>query len=264
MQFLNQVIIVLLVALSSCCTGTYDDTVKIAISREKSNESNTKYADWLLRYDPSIEYSIMYSLGIDSALSVLSVSDGLLLTGGEDVYPEYYGKIEDTNRCGTFNLYRDSLEMALIKMAIDLNIPIFGVCRGEQILNIFSGGTLYIDIPDDYDTTVKHRLPGYVRVKHNVKLVKGSQLRKICNGIKSGDVVSNHHQGIEKLGNGLIISAYSDDGLPEAIEWDKNQSHPYLMAVQWHPETMDTLDNLSAPLAKSFLMAATEFSKNKH
>jgi putative glutamine amidotransferase len=250
------------VIISSCSTNNDNQKVRIAISSEKSDESDTKYADWLLRYDDKIEYHILYPLGIDSALVVLSICDGLLLTGGEDVYPDYYGKIDDTSRCGTFNRYRDSLEFALIEVAINNKIPVFGVCRGEQILNISNGGSLYIDIPSDFDTTVTHRLPGFGRVKHSVDLVEGSNLIEICNKLNTGEVVSNHHQGIAKLGNGLTISAYSEDGLPEAIEWNNNTGHPYLMAVQWHPETMDTLNPLSAPLAKSFLHAAYEYSNS--
>lgn len=231
--------------------------IKIAISKEKSEKSTTKYTDWLLRHNSDITYYNLYPMGIDSALKTLETCDGLLLTGGEDVYPENYGKIEDTARCGSFDRYRDSLEFALIDNAIANKIPIFGVCRGEQILNISQGGTLYIDIPTDFDSTVSHREPGYTRTYHPVELLDNTLIYKISNGTKNGMVLSNHHQGIEKTGKGLKISAYSNDSLPEAIEWTDTSSNSFLMAVQWHPEAMDTLHPLSAPLAKKFLLEAS-------
>ena len=256
-KILISIVIVLSLLFSSCC-DKHNKKIRIAISKEKSERSTTKYADWLLRHDNTIEYFYMYPLGIDSALSLLNTCDGLLLTGGEDVFPGYYGKIDDTSRCGTFNRYRDSLEFALIETAIDKKIPIFGVCRGEQILNISQGGTLYIDIPTDFDTTVAHRFPNYVKVIHPVSLVNNTILNDMCKDIIDFDVVSNHHQGIEVLGNGLKISAYTDDKLPEAIEWISTTDHPFLMAVQWHPEAMDSLHPLSTNLAKKFLWEASQ------
>ncbi len=249
--------------LISSCHNEKQRRLKIAISKEKSTKSTTKYADWLLRHDSNIDYYNLYPLGIDSALKTLSTCDGLLVTGGEDVFPGNYGKINDTSRCGSFDRDRDSLEFALINMAIDDGIPLFGVCRGEQIINIYRGGTLYIDIPTDYDSTVAHRQPNWGIGYHPVRLVKNTLLQKICGNTRQGDVVSNHHQGIEILGNGLMISSYSSDNLPESIEWIDTTAHPYLMAVQWHPEAMDTLDPLSAPLAIKFLQEAAEYSEKE-
>ncbi len=237
--------------------------IKIAISKEKSEKSTTKYADWLLRHDNEIIYYNLYPLGIDSALKLLETCNGLLLTGGEDVFPGNYGKIDDTARCGTFDRYRDSLEFALIENALSYKMPVFGVCRGEQILNISQGGTLYIDIPTDYDTTVKHRNPDWSRAYHPVRLVNNTNLNKICEGTIQGIVVTSHHQGIEILGEGLLISAFADDNFPEAIEWIDTTDHAFLMAVQWHPEAMDTLHPLSKPLAKKFLLEAANYKTSK-
>lgn len=252
------VILVTNVLFTSCdCNNS--SQIKIAISKEKSDESSSKYADWLLRHNNDIVYYNLYPMGIDSALITLETCNGLLLTGGRDVYPDNYGKIEDTARCGSFDRYRDSLEFALIDYAVTNSIPIFGVCRGEQILNISQGGTLYIDIPMDFDSTVSHRQPGYTRTYHSVELVENTIIHNICDGTKKREVLSNHHQGIEKTGSGLKISAYSEDNLPEAIEWANKSGVGFLMAVQWHPEAMDTLHPLSAPLAKRFLLEASQF-----
>lgn len=251
-----------IIVFNSCKTKSPDipKQVKIAISKEKSDESTTRYSDWLLRHNNEIVHYDLYPLGIDSAIKLLKTCSGLLLTGGEDVFPGYYGKIDDTARCGSFDRYRDSLEFALIDIAIENNMPVFGVCRGEQILNISQGGTLYIDIPTDFDTTVAHRQPGWNIAHHAVKLVNNTILLDICEGIDHGDVVSCHHQGIEELGTGLLVSAYADDNLPEAVEWGNAMDNGFLMAVQWHPEAMDTLHLLSAPLAKKFLLEAANFN----
>lgn len=258
---LLSIIIASFIFFTSCKTegSKSSKQIKIAISKEKSNKSTTKYADWLLRHNDEIIYYNLYPLGIDSAVKLLKTCDGLLLTGGEDVFPGNYGKIDDTARCGTFDRYRDSLEFSLIENAMVHKMPVFGVCRGEQILNISQGGTLYIDIPTDYDTTVKHRNPDWSRAYHPVRLVNNTRLYKICNDTRQGDVVTSHHQGIEKLGKGLLISAYAEDNLPEAIEWADSTNHHFLIAVQWHPEAMDTLHPLSAPLAKKFLLEAANY-----
>jgi putative glutamine amidotransferase len=232
--------------------------VRIAISKEKSAKSTTKYADWLLRHNAEIEYFNLYPMGIDSAIGILKSCNGLLLTGGRDIYPGNYGKIDDTARCGSFDRYRDSLEFALIEFAVENKMPVFGVCRGEQIFNISQGGTLYIDIPSDFDTIVSHRLPDWGKAYHPVRLVNKTMLSDICS-TRQVDVVTNHHQGIEKLGADLLISAYAEDNLPEAIEWKVKTNKGFLMAVQWHPEAMDTLHPLSAPLAKKFLIESANY-----
>ena len=254
------VLTILIFMVFQACVEKPSNRIRIAISKEKSDKSTTKYADWLLNADSTIDYFYMYPLGIDSAIELLSTCNGLLVTGGEDVFPGYYGKVEDTARCGTFDRYRDSLEMAVINAAIVLKIPIFGICRGEQIININRGGTLYIDIPSDFDTIVKHRNEDWSRCYHPVWIVDNSTLNKIAPNPKDFDIVTSHHQGIEVLGKDLRIMAYAYDSLPEAIEWDSTVDHPYLMATQWHPEAMDYEHDLSLPLAFSFIEAA----KNHH
>lgn len=244
------------------CDSERSQQIKIAISKEKHENSTTKYADWLLRHNDQVVYYDLYPLGIDSALKLLQTCNGLLLTGGEDVFPGNYGKIDDTARCGTFDRYRDSLEFALIEKAISNKMPVFGVCRGEQILNVSQGGTLFIDIPTDYDTIVKHANPDWSRAYHSVKLVNNTSIADICGGTIEGDVVTNHHQGVENIGTGLCISAHSKDNFPEAIEWIDTADHAFLIAVQWHPEAMDTLHPLSAPLANKFLLEASNYKAN--
>lgn len=260
-KYFNALLFISALAFQSCnCVDhSNDQQLRIAISKEGKSEH---YSGWLKRYNENIQWFNLYPLGIDSALQLLETCDGLLLTGGQDVFPGIYGKISDTVGCGSIDRYRDSLEFALIAVALESEMPLIGVCRGEQILNVSLGGTLHIDIPTDFDTTVTHRQKDWRNCFHAVNLQSSSQLY-VLSGVKTAEVTSNHHQGIEILGKGLRISALSDDGLPEAIEWDDPNKKGFLMAVQWHPERMDTLHPLSAPFANKFLMEAAEFREDK-
>ena len=197
-------------------------------------------------------------MGIDSALKVLATCEGLLVTGVEDVYPDLYGKISDTSRCGSFDRYRDSRELELIKDALKTNKPIFGVCRGLQILNVAIGGTLIVDIPSDFDTAVIHRQKDWQNCYHKVSLEPGSLIFSITKAT-DGVVNSNHHQGIEQLGTGLRISSYSSDCLPESIEWEDPKDKGFLMAVQWHPERMERDHPLAMNLAIEFIQHTREY-----
>ncbi len=228
--------------------------VKIAVS--KPYES---YEKWLKAADSNAIPVGMYSLRIDSALRLLEGCSGLLLTGGEDVDPVNYGKLNELNRCEEIDRYRDSLEFALIKKAVELKMPIFGICRGEQILNVYFGGTLYTDIPSDIDTTVKHRCPpGSKECLHNVTILQNTRLAKIT-GQKSGTVNSYHHQAVEKVAPGFKITAYSDNKVPEAIESDGSKVKSFVMGVQWHPERLTQNPQLSKPLGEYFLSEVKKY-----
>lgn len=245
----------------SCHPKPENTIIRIAISKEKSDKNIQNYSGWLLRYSDDIEWFNLYPLGIDSALKLLETCDGILITGGEDVFPGLYDKTEDTARCGNIDRYRDSLEMAMIGYAFDHDVPLLGVCRGLQIINVALNGSLIVDIPTDFDSSVTHRQLDWPKCFHQVYPVDATHFNVITEG-DPGNVASNHHQGIDVLGDGLQISAYASDSLPEAIEWDNRGVKTFLMAVQWHPERMDTLHHLSAPIAKQFIMEATVFNQN--
>lgn len=217
---------------------------------------NGTYEAWLKRQYPEVRTVSLYHVAKDSVDYWLEKGDGFLMTGGEDIYPGRYGKEKDTASCGAFDLHRDSLEIRILDAAFKKKKPIFGICRGLQLINVYLGGTLYIDVPTALGNSVKHRsggpCPHPVEVKQNTSL-------SLLSGVKGGEIVSNHHQGIEKLGKGLSPMASSSDGLVEAIEVsDKKQ---FAMAVQWHPERMPENDPLSAPLAKAFVKACSEGKK---
>ena len=241
-----------LLVSSGCKNSGEVNPLRIALSSGSEN-----YVNWVHRGDSTAEIIDMKGMQIDSALKLLSDCDAIIFTGGEDVVPAYYGKASDSARCES-NPGRDSLEMALIKEAGNLKMPVFGVCRGQQILNVALGGTLIVDIPADHPGNVVHRMDDYLRCFHSVNVVNGSQLQNIAKA-DTGWVTSNHHQAIEKPAPGLRISAWSNDSIAEAIEWANPADKPFFMAVQWHPERMEANNPLSMPLMKAFLKAANEY-----
>jgi len=253
----------LLLFFVSCDQKSETSKLTIAISKAKPIEFYGKYSEWLLKGNPDVELINMYELGVDSALKVLDLCDGLLVTGGADVYPGWYGKLADTARCGSFDFYRDTLEIELIHKALERNMPIVGICRGEQILNVALGGSLIIDIPTDHDTIVKHRLIDWQNCYHPVELVENSMLQAICQPLNL-NVNSNHHQAVDELSSELKVAAYAPDGIIEAVEWKNPNGKSFLLAVQWHPERLDTVNvDLSMPICKKFLAEAELFRLKK-
>ena len=245
-------LLALILILFSCSKEHQRKPLKIAISKAVPEASYINYVNWLKTADSTVICQDMYHLSIDSALLVFEEFDGLLLTGGTDVYPGRYGKEEDTARCWKPDFKRDTLELALIRAALQQQKPILGICRGLQILNVYLGGSLIIDLPTDLDTIVKHQCINKNQCVHSVTLVEGKLLSDIT-GIMEGTVNSNHHQGIDRLSPQLNGIANTEDGLIEAIYWRNQNRSPFLLGVQWHPERMDFQNPLSGKIAFRFL-----------
>jgi putative glutamine amidotransferase len=160
--------------------------------------------------------------------------DGLMLTGGEDIDPLLYGK-NPHRKLGRIAPDRDIVEMAIIPLALSVNMPIFGICRGMQVLNVACGGTLYQDIYSQASGIMQHRQNApRNHSTHGVNITKNSRLHKIFKS-KYIYVNSYHHQAIDKIADGFIVSAQADDGIIEAIE---TVDGTFVIAVQWHPEGM--------------------------
>lgn len=247
------------ILLLSSCNRKEDQRLIIAISKAKPVEYYGNYSKWVKKAVPEAEIINMYELGVDSALLVLEKCNGLIIAGGPDVYPEWYDQIEDTIKCGAFDRYRDTLEIELIKKAIENKIPLLGICRGEQILNVVLGGSLIIDIPTDHDTTVKHRLVDWENCYHDVDLVEGTYFSSLV-GRETGVVNSNHHQAIDRLAEELVITSRAKDGIPESVEWKSKEDKGFLLAVQWHPERLDTVHpQMSLPILNAFIGEARNF-----
>ncbi len=141
---------------------------------------------------------------------------------------------------------------------MEREMPILGVCRGQQILNVAKHGTLYIDIPTDINSMVHHRCKDWKNCYHNVKVLPDNLLFSIS-GVNQGKVNTNHHQAINRLAKDFKVLAVSNDGIIESIGWKDTLEKPFLLAVQWHPERMDTTNMLSRPIARKFLKEADKF-----
>ena len=168
-----------------------------------------------------------------------SLCQGLLLSGGGDPDPSLYGELPHP-KLGKVDQERDHWELTLIHKAREEQIPILGICRGIQILNVALGGSLYQDLPSQYIEADEHwqKLPGE-EVSHRVQIKESTMLFSLLeqNIIWTN---SHHHQAIKKLALGLIISAQSDDGVIEGVE---ATGEHFILGVQWHPERLTTQES---------------------
>ncbi len=183
---------------------------------------------------------------------------GIMLTGGEDVHPKFYNKLEFLPLCHQYDMdeRRDEFELKVIDYTQKNQLPLLGICRGLQITNVYFGGTLIPDIP----TIGK---PDHSKLNdndryHKVNINIGSQLFDIV-GNEVGEVNSAHHQSADTLGTGLKISGSSEDGIIEALERDQSYGKSFLMLVQWHPERMiDKQNAFTENIKQAFLESIKE------
>ena len=175
--------------------------------------------------------------GERAAEAVIGGLDGLLLAGGSDLDPGYYGE-RPSSKLGPTVPERDAFEVPLVALALRRGIPVFGVCRGMQLLNVALGGTLFQDIPSEIGRDVlKHRqeTPKW-EPTHEVGLREDSWVRSIIQE-SCVEVNSYHHQGVKDLADSLVVSGVSPDGIIEALE-SRDFSDRWLVGVQWHAEAM--------------------------
>ncbi len=173
------------------------------------------------------------SLSPAASVDILSRMDGLFLSGGSDLSPYFFGQ-QPHPRLGEVEALRDEQEIALVKVALELGLPILGICRGMQVINAALGGTIIQHIDEDRASAIQHtqNAPGWYR-QHQVKIVPGTMLAATLGTGEIG-VNSFHHQVVDQVAPGLTISATSPDGLAEAFE----SREPWILGVQWHPERM--------------------------
>lgn len=180
--------------------------------------------------------------------------DGLLLPGGEDIDPSFYGA-ERHPQLGSTDKERDRTELALAQWAVRAGMPFLGICRGVQVLNVACGGTLVQDLTSERPNLNKHDYfpPKFerFRISHQVEIEPDSILARSLG--RRHEVNSMHHQGIEQVGATLRVVAAAEDGLPEALEVP---ALPFTVAVQWHPEELAKTDQHSSNLFFDFVRAA--------
>lgn len=191
-------------------------------------------AAWLAR--PGVMPVLVPALERPRLETFLTRLDGLVLQGGADVASSAYGEEPILDGRWPGDRIRDVYELELLRMALGLDLPVFGICRGMQLLNVHFGGTLYQDLAVQRPDAGRHFDPErYDRHDHPVVLQEGSPLADWYEDRPAGTVNSVHHQGIKDLGEGLEVWAQAGDGLIEALGRADNRPGR-VFAVQWHPE----------------------------
>jgi putative glutamine amidotransferase len=213
------------------------------------------YENWLRKLDSKVDIADLYTMDLREALKIAEESSGILLTGGSDINPTLFGHTELSPLCRDIDEKRDHLELLVVELAFRRKIPTFGICRGQQMLNVAMKGTLIADIPSALESTVEHA--GSKDVYHDIIIMENSRIAEIT-GILRGVVNSSHHQAVKLLSPVFQAVAFGTDSVIEAIEADP-AVHPFCIAVQWHPERMDPDDPLSGKLGKAFLDEASHF-----
>lgn len=185
---------------------------------------------------------------------LVDTCDGILVTGGQDVSPALYGEAVRPE-CQELCPERDRMEQVLLELAFRADKPLFGICRGIQILNAALGGTLYQDLPAQHPSGVEHHMtPPYDRLGHTVSFPAGSPLEQVI-GRRDMPVNSYHHQAIKDLASSLLPMAFTEDGIIEAVFMPDRK---FVWAVQWHPEFCYKVDENSRKLFSAFVEAARQ------
>lgn len=184
---------------------------------------------------------------------LLDQCDGLILTGGDDIDPVLYGETV-LNDSVVIAPERDLQEGIVINMALEKDLPILGICRGIQMLNVHFGGSLYQDIPVQCPSDVAHRMEKpYHRVSHACITEPDTPLHALF-GTNIG-VNSHHHQAVKTPAPNFRVMGRSEDGIIEALY---DPSRPFLWAVQWHPEAIWDVEDSSAGIFREFMKACED------
>jgi|SRR4030095_2654012 putative glutamine amidotransferase len=214
------------------------------IGMSKSNSKFTNYVKW-------IEQTGFPYLILDwekNNFTDIYSCNSLLLTGGVDVFPEFYADWENGKNRDDYIPERDGFEFKLLDFALEDGMPLLAICRGMQLVNCRLNGSLLSDI--ETIRGVNHRKINDTNDRYHEVNIKEDSLLKEIVGKSNGTINSSHHQAIDRLGEGLVVSAKSSDGIIEAVEWDKKDNHSFFLGVQWHPERMKDMES---PFTKNIL-----------
>lgn len=202
-------------------------------------------------------YLLPSALPLEDVPEVLSEFDGLFISGGGDIHPDFFSGQMHPSLSG-IDRERDQFELALCRQAVAMDKPLLGICRGQQVLNVAMGGNLVEDIPSMLTSAGQHQWwPGYQRsrLSHSVRVEKDSLLAQVMGGTEF-EVNSLHHQSVKDLGEGLNVTATAPDGVIEALEMPDKR---FVLSVQWHPEWLPD----SGPMRQIF-RAFVEASGSAH
>jgi putative glutamine amidotransferase len=198
----------------------------------------------------------------DRIVELLQSIDGIIFPGGGDFDPAYYNE-KPIPQMGTINAPRDTFEIRLLHLAAENNVPVLGICRGLQLINIAFGGSLYQDLPTQYyEKSVSHRQKNSNNEPSHSVIVEDSTVfsKIVCEKILM--VNSAHHQAIKRLADGFTISGRSADGIIEAME--KIDSANWIMGVQFHPEQLINKDKKLLKIFQRFVDEAEKFKELKN
>jgi len=225
-------------------------TIGITFCDEWSN-----YERWIKGFDSTI--NIVKLKAGESTIQQVSQCDGIILSGGADVHPSYYNRpdyIAQYN-LSDFDKERDEFEFSVLKVVTENHISLLGICRGLQIANVFFKGTLIPDLPSS--GKFGHASPDNKKdTIHRIGLFTDTRIFSIIKEEK-GIINSHHHQAADSVGDGLRVTAYSEDGVVEGIEKIDNKDG-FLTLVQWHPERMDVSNPFSGRLREAFIKACNK------
>jgi putative glutamine amidotransferase len=187
-----------------------------------------------------------------SLARILGAVQGLVLSGGPDIHPRHYGE-EPTAGLGEVDEALDRMELMAARLALEADLPVLGICRGIQVLNVALGGTLYQDIPSQVPESICHTPKTDKAVNtHTVRIAAGSRLRRAL-GRAEIWVNGKHHQAVRDPAPGLVVTARAADGVVEAVEHPERR---WVVGVQWHPEGTWREDPFSKRLFRAFVRAA--------
>lgn len=218
--------------------------MKVAIV--KSESKFEKYRSWLEHFN--IEFEVLDHNNNSEDLLKFDNCRGIIFVGGVDIYPELYCDWDTAETKGTYSPERDGFELKLMEKALARKIPVLCICRGMQLMNIYFRGSLIFDLEEIRNVNHKKISPTEDRW-HSVNIFPGTLLHEII-GKDKVDVTSSHHQAVDRLGEGLIISARSDDGTIEGIEFADKMDKSFLIGIQWHPERFHDYEN---PASKNII-----------
>ena len=218
-----------------------------------SEHKFNRYLDWLRSTGANPDITTL-SHTLDNAEAVKQC-DALVLTGGHDVDPSLYHHPVRHPKIVEVDRKRDDFERSVLDVALGLSIPVLGICRGLQLVNVHFGGTLIADL-EDVGYRSHRSVDDSMEVRHPIRVEQVGLLACIV-GSPVGVVNSSHHQAVAAPGKGLRVSARSDDGVIEAMEFADGGERSFLLLVQWHPERMETSENpYSIGILGAFLHAA--------
>ena len=264
-ELLSSIVLLILLSFTGCQSGSSSHKQRPLIGLSCSHPSD--YSSARTTYTESVIQTggtpMLIPVTTDSIVlvDIISRLDGIILIGGADIHPSYYNE-EPIEQLGEVDSLRDVYDISLIRLAAQRGVPMLGICRGEQLINVAFGGTLYQDIPAQHpDTTVRHNQeePSSVPT-HAVNLLPDSEMARIT-GETQLFTNTHHHQAVKQVAPGFRITAWATDSIPEAIE---NIEGKPIWGVQFHPEALTVAgDSISARFFYFLVDKAITFRKSK-